>query len=134
MTLGPDPTICTDVLVAAMRARLDALDPPAGGNVDAPDVRANFAALGAAVHAILTAPGRAQVRSGAADDVVFWGWVAAVTAHGEALSAWHAGWRDAVTAWTPADTAAQQFRTALLALPPPPAPPAPPTSLAGVIR
>ena len=135
MALGPDGAVCTDELAEAMRARLDQLDPPAGDNVDEPDVRANFAALGAGVHAVLTAPGRAETRTAAAQDAAFWAWVAGLTTHATAVASWQAGVRAAVTAWAPADVPGQALRAAVLALPAPPGPaPAAPTALTGIIR
>ena len=62
MALGSDATGCTDEFVAAMRARLNQLQPPAGANVDRPDVRANLAALATAVYRVLTADGHAGAR------------------------------------------------------------------------
>lgn len=135
MALGADGTVCTDELVAAMRSRLDMLDPPAGQNVDQAEVRANFAALGAGVHAILTGAGRAQTRSSAAQDSVFWDWIAAMSAFADGLAAWRTGLREAVSGWTPADAAGQAFRAAVLAIPDPPDPPeSAPAALVGVIR
>ena len=134
MTLGGDGTVCTDELVAAMRTRLDLLDPPAGANVDEPEVRANFAALGAGLHAVLTGAGRAETRSAAAQDGAFWSWVGALTTHAAALASWQSGLRTAVSAWAPADAPGQALRAAVLALPLPPGPPpAAPSALRGVI-
>lgn len=133
MTLGPDGTVCTHELAEAMRARLDALDPPAGANVDRPEVRENFAALGAGLHAVLTV--RAQTTTSSADDADFWAWVTGLSARVAEALAWQAGVRAAVTAWTPADLPGQALRTAILALPTPagPVPPVP-SSLTGAVR
>ncbi len=134
MALGPDSKVCTAAFVAAMRARLNELDPPAGANVDRPDVHDNLAALGSAVYDVLTGTGKAETGSAAAQDPAFWAWVAALTAHVAALDTWQRGVVAAATAWTPADPSSLAFKAALLALPSPGAGPAAPTSLVGRIR
>ncbi|MFE0250670.1 hypothetical protein [Streptomyces sp. NPDC059010] len=113
--LGPDHAACTDELVTAMRARLNAMDPPQGDNVDDPGVRPNFEALGSGVHAILTV--RAQPLSTKDDDPDFWAWTAAVITHLADLRAWQQVVRQAVQNWAPADTPGQQFRQAFLDVP-----------------
>lgn len=112
--LGTDHTTCTGDLVEAMRALLDAQDPPRGKNVDLPEVRPNFEALGTGVHAILT--DRAQPVTSKDEDLDFWNWVTAVTTYLADLRAWQSGVRQAVQSWTPADLPGQQFKTALLAV------------------
>jgi hypothetical protein len=134
MPLGSDASACTDEFVAAMRDRLDQLSPPAGGNVDLPDVRANLGALGAAVYHVLTGPTRAQTVSAAADDATFWGWVTSLTAEVAALRTWQQGVSAAVAAWAPADAPGQALKAALLALPQPGPAPAAPARLIGRIR
>jgi hypothetical protein len=133
MSLGSNHETCTGELVEAMRARLDTEDPPAGENVDKPQVRKNFEALGEAVHQILTV--RAETISQAPQDASFWAWIAAVTGYLAALGSWQQGVRQAVQAWTPADAPGQQLKAAILALPVPGAAPGPaPTGLTGKLR
>jgi hypothetical protein len=131
MALGSDATGCTDEFVAAMRARLNQLQPPAGANVDRPDVRANLAALATAVYRVLTADGRAETTSSSDHDAAFWGWVTSLTAEVAALRTWQQQLTAAATAWVPADAPGQAFKTALLALPQPGAVPAAPARLMG---
>jgi hypothetical protein len=134
MALGTDATACTAAFVAALRARLDALTPPAGGNVDLPEVHANLAALGAAVHQVLTGPGQAETLAAPAHDATFWTWVSALAGQVAALTAWQGGVRTAAAAWVPADPGGAAVKAALLADPQPGPPPATPSSLTGVIR
>ena len=101
MALGSDATRCTDEFVAAMRARLNQLQPPAGANVDRPDVRANLAALATAVYRVLTADGRAETTSSSDHDAAFWGWVTSLTAEVAALRTWQQQLTAAATAWVP---------------------------------
>jgi hypothetical protein len=134
MPLGPDPTVCTEQFVAAMRARLDELDPPAGANADLPDVRANLAALATGVYLALTGPGLAQTSTGPAEDAGFWRWVAELTAEVAALRSWQQGVTAAFTTWAPADAPGLALKAALLALPQPGPVPAAPSGLVGRIR
>src|SRR5687768_11498784 len=117
MALGTDATVCTAAFVAAQRARLDALDPPVGVNVDLPDVHANLAALGTAVFDVLTSTGKAETRSSSAQDAAFWAWVSALTTQVAALTAWQKAVTAAAAAWTPTDPPGVAFKTALLAAP-----------------
>src|SRR5215212_3135153 len=98
--LGSNPDKCTTELVEAMRARLNALDPPQGSNVDDPEVQKNFAALGQAVFQIATA--LAATTSDASEDAAFWAWMADVQAWLLKLSTWQAGVAQAFTNWAPA--------------------------------
>jgi hypothetical protein len=133
MSLGGDHQTCTGELVEAMRARLDTLDPPAGKNVDDPEVRKNFEALGEAVYQILTV--RTETVAQAAQDAAFWAWVSGVTAYLAAVGGWQQGLRQAVQGWTPADAPGQQLKAAILGLPVPgPAPGPAPTGLTGRLR
>jgi hypothetical protein len=133
MSLGNDHQTCTTEFVDAMRARLDSEQPPLGANVDSPDVRKNFEALGEAVFQILSA--RAETTSGSAQDAVFWTWVTKVTEQLVALTTWQAGVRTAVQNWSPPDSAGIQLRSAILALAVPPAAPATaPAALTGRVR
>jgi hypothetical protein len=131
MSLGADNTICKDEYVAAMRARLDALDPPLGANVDDPEVEKNFAALAEALFRILTE--KAVIQSNAAEDPAFWQWVASMVVWAQAMKDWQAGLHAAFQNWAPVGGADLAFRTAVLALTPPGAVPAAPTSLGGKI-
>ena len=134
MALGSDATACTDEFVAAMRARLDQLPQPAGGNADLPSVRANLAALATAVYRVLTADGRAETTSSSDDDAVFWDWVKSLTAEVAALRTWQQQLTAAAAAWSPADAPGQAFKEALLKLPQPGAVPAAPARLMGRIK
>jgi hypothetical protein len=133
MSLGTDRAICTGELVEAMRARLDAEDPPAGKNLDDPNVRKNFEALGEAVYQILTA--RAETTAQQPHDPPFWAWVGEVTSYLAALGGWQQGVRQAVQSWTPADLPGQQLKTAILGVAVPgPAPGPAPVGLTGRLR
>ena len=133
MSLGGNHQTCTGELVEAMRARLDAEDPPAGENVDKPQVRKNFEALGEAVYQILTV--RTETSAQAAQDATFWAWVEGVTAYLAAVGSWQQSVRQAVQGWAPADAPGQQLRSAILALPVPGTAPGPaPTGLTGRLR
>src|SRR6266540_2948242 len=99
MSLGPDKTTCAAQLREAMRTRLDTLDPPAGANVDNPQVRPNFDALGDGVYQILTSD--AETITAAAQDPVFWTFLGSLRAEVEQLRAFHAGLKSAIAAWDP---------------------------------
>lgn len=133
MNLGPDKTICAKEFVDAMRARLDALNPPLGGNVDKPEVKPNLEALGQAVFRILTVD--AETFSDVTADPSFWAWMAAVNTWLGKLSAWQSGVAAAFSAYAPVATPETNLRTALLAVPAPGAPPTVvPSSLTGVVK
>jgi hypothetical protein len=133
MPLGSDNTICAKEFVDAMRARLNTLSPPAGGNVDDPSVHANLAALGQSVFRILSV--EAQTFSNASSDPAFWVWMAAVNTWLGKLSTWQAGVAAAFNAWAPATTPDQTLKAALVGVAAPGVPPAPaPSSLTGVVR
>ena len=131
--LGPNPDDCTTQFVEAMRARLNAMDPPQGNNVDDPEVQKNFAALGQAVYQIATA--LAAPTSDSAEDAAFWDWVADVQAWLLKLSTWQAGVAQAFTTWAPATAPETSLRNLVRAVPAPGAPPATaPTRLKGRIE
>jgi len=133
MALGSDNTVCAGEFVEAMRARLNMLNPPAGGNVDDPNVKPNLVALGQAVFQILTVD--AQTFSNAASDAAFWAWIAAVNAWLGKLSAWQAGVTAAFNAWAPATAPDQTLKAALAAVAAPgAAPAAAPSQLTGVVK
>ena len=132
MSLGSDNTVCAAEFVEAMRARLNTLNPPAGGNVDDPNVKPNLVALGQAAFRILTVD--AQIFSDAGSDATFWLWIASVNAWLGRLSAWQAGVTAAFNGWAPATVPDQAFKTALTAIAGPGAPPAAPSKLTGVVK
>jgi hypothetical protein len=114
----------------SMRARLVAAGMP-GENVDLPDVKANFDALGLAIFNIMMI---AQSRSDPTVDPAFWQWVTDLNSWAISMSAWQAAVKQAVSSWTPSAGPEQSFRTALLKLASPPPPPqAPPQSVLGEI-
>jgi hypothetical protein len=132
MALGSDHQTCTTEFVEAMRAKLDQRTPPSGANVDRPDVRPNFEALGEAVFQILSA--RADTRSQPAQDPAFWNWAEAVSVRLAELRGWQQGLRQAVQNWSPPDVAGQQLRAAILDLTLPGSAPTSPASLTGRIQ
>ncbi|MFG3257553.1 hypothetical protein [Streptomyces sp. NPDC048172] len=133
MSLGPDRTTCATELREAMRARLDALDPPAGANVDSDQVRPNFDALGQALHQILTAD--AETVSAAAQDPAFWTFLSDLRTEVEQLRAFDAGLKGAFAAWDPALPASgAALKTAIAALAVPTTTPAAPADLKGKLR
>ncbi|GLZ78615.1 hypothetical protein Afil01_34220 [Actinorhabdospora filicis] len=133
MPLGPDKTVCATELREAMRAYLDTLDPPAGSNVDKPEVRPNFDALGQGVYKILTAD--AETVSDTAADSPYWTYVTALRNEVEQLRAFAAGVRAAFTSWDPANPATNAaLRTAITGLAVPGSTPAAPTTQKGRLR
>lgn len=131
--LGPDPGKCTTQFVEAMRARLNAMDPPQGDNVDNPDVQKNFAALGQAVFQIATA--LAATNSDSQEDAAFWAWIADVQAWLLKLSTWQVGVAQAFTTWAPATAPEIQLRNLVRGVTAPGAPPATaPTRMKGRIE
>jgi hypothetical protein len=133
MALGPDKTTCATELREAMRAQLDTLDPPLGGNVDQPQVRPNFDALGDGVWRILTLD--AETISTAAQDPVFWTFVATLRTEVEQLRGFDAGLKTAFAAWDPALPASGvALKAAVAALGVPGSTPAAPTGVNGKIR
>lgn len=125
MALGADGTVCTDGLVAAMRARLEEIG--MGDNVDLPDVKKNFDALGTGLHQVLTV--RAETASDPVADADFWAWVQAVNAWMAAVAAWQTGLAAAFNSWAPTQPAEQAFRSAVIGLQSPGAPPPTPPQL-----
>jgi hypothetical protein len=116
-----------------MRARLNALDPPAGGNVDDPSVKPNLAALGQAVFQILTAD--AHTFSNPSTDAPFWTWIAAVNVWLGKLSSWQVGVSAAFANYAPATAPEQALKAALIAVAAPGPPPgAVPSSMTGVVK
>lgn len=133
MSLGPDNTTCAAELREAMRARLDALTPPAGKNVDSDEVRPNFDALGQAIHRILTVD--AETISGADQDVTFWKFLTDLRDEVEQLRAFDAGLKTAFAAWDPALPASgTTLKAAIAGLAVPTATPAAPAGLKGALR
>lgn len=133
MSLGPDKTICATELREAMRARLNALDPPAGANVDSDQVRPNYDALGQAVYQILTAD--AETVSAAAQDPSFWTYLSDLRTEVEQLRTFDAGLKTAFAAWDPTLPASgTALKTAIAALAVPTATPAAPASLKGKLQ
>lgn len=133
MSLGPDRTICATELREAMRTHLDTLDPPAGANVDNPQVRPNFDALGDGVYHILTAD--AETLAAAAEDPVFWTFLSNLRSEVEQLRAFQAGLRTAFTAWDPnLPASGTGLKSAIAALVVPGSTPATPGSLRGRLR
>ncbi|WP_306316877.1 MULTISPECIES: hypothetical protein [unclassified Streptomyces] len=133
MSLGPDETICAGELREAMRARLDALTPPAGKNVDSDDVRPNFDALGRAVHRILTVD--AETVSAADQDATFWRFLTELRDEVEQLRTFDAGLKTAFAAWDPALPASgATLKAAIAGLAVPTTTPAAPASLKGELR
>lgn len=133
MTLGPDKTVCATDLREAMRAALDAKTPPLGSNVDLPDVRANFDALGDGVYKILTV--HAETASAAAQDPAFWAWVTSLRTEVEALRAFEAGVKTAFAAWDPTVPASgTTLKGAIAALTVPGSTAAAPASLKGKVQ
>ncbi|HEY1180011.1 MAG TPA: hypothetical protein VGF17_27965 [Phytomonospora sp.] len=133
MSLGPDKTICATELREAMRAHLDTLDPPVGSNVDKPEVRPNFDALGDGVWRILTAD--AETLTAAAQDPAFWAFVTAVRGAVEQLRAFDQGLKNAFAAWDPALPASgTTLKSAIAGLTVPGATPAAPTTLRGRLQ
>jgi hypothetical protein len=133
MSLGPDKTTCATELREAMRARLNALDPPAGANVDSVEVRPNFDALGQAIHQILTAD--AETISAAAQDATFWTFLSDLRGEVEQLRAFDAGLKSAFAAWDPALPASGATLKATIAgLAVPTTTPTAPASLKGKLQ
>ncbi|MEV0644201.1 hypothetical protein AB0I28_02945 [Phytomonospora sp. NPDC050363] len=133
MSLGSDKTICAGELREAMRAHLDTLDPPAGSNVDKPEVRPNFDALGEGVWRILTAD--AETISAAAQDPVFWAFIGALRTEVEQLRAFDNGLKAAFAAWDPAVPATGlTLKSAVAALGVPGSTPAAPANLRGRLQ
>ncbi|HEY3000941.1 MAG TPA: hypothetical protein VGJ44_01215 [Kribbellaceae bacterium] len=133
MSLGPDKTTCATELREAMRAQLDTLDPPAGKNVDKPEVKPNFDALGEGIWRILTVD--AETISTATQDQTFWDFIGALRTEVEQLRAFDAGLKTAVAAWDPAVPASgTTLQAAIAALTVPSSTPAAPTSLNGKVR
>ncbi len=107
MSLGPDNTIC-------MQEFMDRMRPIAGknpttllDNVEDPQVKPNFGALGQAIYNIATV--HAEMTSNATIDAAFWRWVAA-------LDSWQKGVVQAFTNWQPTQPDGQALRTAVLAV------------------
>ncbi|GAB3433638.1 hypothetical protein [Flindersiella endophytica] len=133
MGLGTDKTTCATELREAMRVRLNAMDPPAGANVDSDQVRPNFDALGEAVFRILTID--AETISAAAQDSAFWQFVTDLRDEVDALRAFDAGLKTAFTAWDPALPASgATLKNAISNLTVPGSTPAAPASLKGKVR
>lgn len=133
MSLGPDKTICATELREAMRAHLDTLDPPVGSNVDKPEVRPNFDALGDGVWRILTVD--AETLTAAAQDPVFWTFVSTLRGEVEQLRAFDQGLKAAFAAWDPAVPASgTTLKGAIAALTVPGTTPAAPTALRGRVQ
>jgi hypothetical protein len=133
MSLGSDKTTCATELREAMRVQLDTLDPPAGSNVDNPQVRPNFDALGEAVYQILTAD--AETTSAAAQDPVFWAFLGDLRTEIEQLRAFGAGLRNAFAAWDPNNPASgATLKAAISGLTVPTSTPAAPGSLKGKLQ
>jgi hypothetical protein len=133
MGLGTDKTICATELREAMRTRLDAMDPPAGSNVDSDQVRPNFDALGEAVFKILTVD--AETISAAAQDSTFWDFLSALRGEVEQLRTFDAGLKTAFAAWDPAVPASGvTLKNAIALLTVATTTPAAPASLKGKVR
>ncbi|MFZ3566658.1 hypothetical protein ACOKM5_06750 [Streptomyces sp. BH097] len=133
MGLGPDGTTCATELREAMRARLDALTPPAGKNVDSDEVRPNFDALGRAVHRILTVD--AETISTAGQDATFWRLLTDLRDEVEQLRAFDAGVKAAFAVWDPAlPSSGATLKSTIAGLTVPSATPAAPDSLKGELR
>ena len=125
MSLGLDNTICLQEFMEQMRP-IAGKNPKTGkDNVEDPQVKPNFGALGQAVYNIATM--HAETTSDATNDAAFWKWVAA-------LDTWQKGVVQAFTAWAPAQPDGQALKTAILAVPTPQSTSAPaPTTLKGKI-
>ena len=133
MTLGPDSTTCATELREAMRAHLDTLDPPVGDNVDKPEVKPNFDALGEGVFRILSQD--AETFSNRDHDTAFWDFISALRTEIDQLRAFDAGLRAAFAAWDPALPASgTTLKSAIAALVVPASTPAAPTGLNGRIQ
>lgn len=133
MTLGPDKTTCATQLREAMRAQLDTMTPPQGDNVDKPQVRPNFDALGDGVWRILTLD--AETISAATQDPTFWTFIATLRAEVEQLRAFDAGLQAAFAAWDPAlPSSGVTLKAAIAALSVTGSTPTAPTSLNGKLR
>lgn len=132
MTLGADKAVCATELREAMRAYLNTLNPPAGSNVDKPEVRPNFDALGQGIFKILTAD--AETVSDAGSDAAHWNYVAALRNEVEQLRAFAEKVKAAFQAWTPADPASVTLRSTIIALAVPASTPAAPTTQTGRVR
>lgn len=133
MSLGPDRTTCATELREAMRAQLDTLDPPAGSNVDKPEVRPNFDALGDGVYKILTAD--AETITASAQDPAFWTFLGNLRTEVEQLRAFDAGLKTAFSAWNPADpVSGTNLKNAIANLAVPTSTPSTPASLKGKLQ
>jgi hypothetical protein len=133
MSLGPDRTTCATGLREAMRVRLDLLDPPAGANVDKPEVKPNFDALGEGIFQILTAD--AETFSATAQDSTFWTFLGELRSEVEQLRAFDAGLKNAFAAWDPAlPSSGVTLKATIAALVVPGTTPATPASLKGKVR
>jgi hypothetical protein len=133
MTLGPDKTTCATELREAMRAQLNTLIPPLGSNVDNPQVKPNFDALGDGVWRILTLD--AETISAAAQDPVFWAFIANLRTEIEQLRAFDAGLKTAFAAWDPTLPASgTTLKAALATLAVPGSTPAAPARLNGKVQ
>jgi hypothetical protein len=113
VALGSDPAGVATQFVEAMR-------PIAGDNVDLPQVQANLAALGLAVHRTLAVQQEgtafAVTYSDIQEDPDFWAWV-------RAMQKWVAASSTAFAAWTPTTPAEVALKAALVATAPPAAAP-----------
>lgn len=133
MSLGPDKTTCATELREAMRAHLNTLDPPAGANVDKPEVKPNFDALGDGVYRILTAD--AETISAAAQDSAFWTFLGDLRTEVEQLRAFDANLKSAFAAWDPTLPASgATLKSTIAGLVVPGTTPATPASLEGKLQ
>jgi hypothetical protein len=121
MSLGADSTICTDELLAALRA-------VNGDAVDGPAARPTIGAVGAALYQVLAV--RADVEATPQTAA----WISALLAWAAAMDTWHAAVVGAFTTWNPSSAADIALRQAIVNAPGPlaPPPPAPAAPLAEV--
>jgi hypothetical protein len=132
MGLGSDNTVCKDVYVETMRARLESDEPGLGAAVDKPGAQKNLGAYGEALYRIATE--HAETFSDPDADADFWTWIAAVEAWLADMAAWQQGMAAAFNNWDAHGAADQQLKTAITSLSNPASPPPAPASLQGKIR
>ena len=133
--LGSTNEICAEEFIAAVRAQLVADNPgkpEIAAKADHPAVQKNFGPFAQAVYRIATA--RARVHSIAEHDPPFWQWIAELTAWCHEMADWQQAVTTAFQNWTPAGSAEQALRSAVLAAPPPGTVPVAPVEFVGRVE
>ncbi len=132
MSLGPDNTICTQQFIEGMRPIAGKNPHTNLDNVEDPQVKPNFSALGQAVYNIATQ--HAETSSNVSSDAAFWQWINDVENWLVALSQWQQAVAAAFVAWAPTQSPDTALKAAIQQAPNPGSPPtASPQSLKGKI-